>query len=104
MTMLSEGQCPFCGGFSFAYAPSGRARCTICAEPKPGQTEFSAYFDMQEFGEYYVIRAENGAAGFTSHWTVEQIEDYGLADICALVESAMWRSYRTLRKAMAKSA
>lgn len=101
--MLSEGQCPFCGGYAFAYSPSGRARCTVCAQPKPGQTEFSGEIVTDGIAERAIIRAENGAAGYTSQWTIEQVEDYGLADICVMVESAMWRSYRMIRKSMEPS-
>lgn len=97
---MTDG-CAFCGGFNFAYSPSGRRRCTTCHAADPSKpTEFSAETITDGIADFVVIRAENGAAGYTSYWRREQIEDFGLADICKLVESAMWRSHRALKRSM----
>lgn len=93
--------CEHCGGHSWAYAPGGSRRCVICSNINPAQqTEFSGEIITDGIVEHCVVRAENGAAGYNSIWTLEQIEDYGLAEICTMVERAMWRSYRAMRKAM----
>ena len=102
--MHHNAACEHCGAHSWSYSPKGARRCVACSNVNPAQqTEFSGETLTDGISYYIIVRAENGAAGYTSQWRPEQIEDYGLVEVCEMVERAMWRSHRALRKSMEPS-